>query len=900
MTTFAFDAFASYSTEPDYRLVQKTEAFLEGFHSTSSGRKLKLRELKICVDGNDFSLAEERPRGENASAIDALLHENLAKSRYLLVFCSRRSMTSEWVDKEIVWWLERREPHTILLAITEGVDVSSRPQDFFSERIYQAGLHLRPWYDFRGFRGREVRSWAKVRDAEGERVQLTAHLYGDTAGRIYPNWQRARDRLRRIYRCLSVAACMAALGAAGWLAWTYSDAYQIRAIAHNPPITQQNRDLDLLTGLVRCDYLSEAQGIATRDDERKMERLNVIGKELIAEGRRNAARSVYELALAAPINPQILFTRVPADVLANSILLGANSTLVERLENAMQHDADAEVADCALQLAKGGMFERGVAMALARHSDFENKREDALIALSKMAPDSGTAIKLLDEVQSVIHPTSAHEQAGPMMGMREITLSPLAVAYAERGRAASSLEMIASLQFERAEAHLQLAEIFASQHDWPMVQRSIKQAGPIADDFLKILSLRSLVHQGHVDEALRFAAILEADGLKRGELLIGTVTSCVDSVVGETNLNIPAMRQMLAVGVALLAAQGPDAEREQLQAKGYIAVREWAQAREHLANTARLTLKKKRWDSAPEIASIFVTAKGGKEDLQWIDSIPIREWRDKARARVAVERQYGNDGRPLKEWLEANHGGGDLGGPYEQWFEKCILAGDVATAMEASKGINNEGRRSGTMLNGVGKLVKAGKTTEALTLAKAIPLFEKPGVTITFDEFHFLALAQVAPALASAGAVDQALGAAHQITAQALRARALGAIAAVLTVKSSKQSLDILQEALQASESIGETRARDRELATMVEAFCDQSDVYSASAVLVRVTDNYSRSKSQVKIVRALAQRHSLRDARMISERISDVHDRADACIAILDSYSAAQKRKSPIATAVP
>lgn len=53
MTTFKFDAFLSYTTQGDYHLARKVEAFLESFHK-SFDKNNSFRALRICRDGSDF------------------------------------------------------------------------------------------------------------------------------------------------------------------------------------------------------------------------------------------------------------------------------------------------------------------------------------------------------------------------------------------------------------------------------------------------------------------------------------------------------------------------------------------------------------------------------------------------------------------------------------------------------------------------------------------------------------------------------------------------------------------------------------------------------------------------------------------------------------------------------
>ena len=42
------------------------------------------------------------------------------RSRYLIVVLSPRAAGSEWVDREVGYWLEHRGPHQLLIVVAEG------------------------------------------------------------------------------------------------------------------------------------------------------------------------------------------------------------------------------------------------------------------------------------------------------------------------------------------------------------------------------------------------------------------------------------------------------------------------------------------------------------------------------------------------------------------------------------------------------------------------------------------------------------------------------------------------------------------------------------------------------------------------------------------------------------
>lgn len=188
---FEFDAFLSYATDPDYRLSQRVESFLESFHRIKTPANVQLKPLQICRDGSDFRLAGS---GEE---IKETLEKYLARSKYLLVLCSAQTPARPYIRFEIDWFLKHRGAEFILVAITQGADPARAPEEVMPASLIACGLSRRPFYDLRGYRSRQARGWLKVRDMDEQLANLAAHLEGDSAGKLLPIWQRdARARAR--------------------------------------------------------------------------------------------------------------------------------------------------------------------------------------------------------------------------------------------------------------------------------------------------------------------------------------------------------------------------------------------------------------------------------------------------------------------------------------------------------------------------------------------------------------------------------------------------------------------------------------------------------------------------------------------------------------------------------
>jgi WD40 repeat protein len=185
---WSFDVFLSYATDPDYRFARELEAFLESFHRLRLPSGERLPAIRVCRDGSDF---------RRIGSVDDTLVAHLGQSRLLLVLCSSGAARSSMVDLELDWFLQHRGSESVLLAVTDGADPITRPEDVFSKRIIGQGLHRRPWYDFRGRSLSKGTSAVKLRDYEDARLALAAHLVGRIAGEIQPVWYRNRRRVRR-------------------------------------------------------------------------------------------------------------------------------------------------------------------------------------------------------------------------------------------------------------------------------------------------------------------------------------------------------------------------------------------------------------------------------------------------------------------------------------------------------------------------------------------------------------------------------------------------------------------------------------------------------------------------------------------------------------------------------
>ena len=106
VASFTYDAFLSYSHHEG----AVATGIQKGLHRI--GRRVgRLNALRVFRDSTDMA-ANPDLWGKVTEAMD--------RSRYLVVVLSPRAAASEWVNKEVAYWLERRGPEQLLIVLAEG------------------------------------------------------------------------------------------------------------------------------------------------------------------------------------------------------------------------------------------------------------------------------------------------------------------------------------------------------------------------------------------------------------------------------------------------------------------------------------------------------------------------------------------------------------------------------------------------------------------------------------------------------------------------------------------------------------------------------------------------------------------------------------------------------------
>ena len=177
---FAFDGFASYATDPDASLVRLVEATIEGFHRRPGIARDLVKELKICVDWNDFVIGANRANSSSEETVEVTIRINLRRARCLIVFGGPSTRDHTWINKEIRWWAEDCPNAPIYFVLTHG-------NDPYAPGNRPIALDDRPdaiWFDLRGYY--QLRSF--------DRTRAGLVLLGRTAYRqiTVPFWRRRR------------------------------------------------------------------------------------------------------------------------------------------------------------------------------------------------------------------------------------------------------------------------------------------------------------------------------------------------------------------------------------------------------------------------------------------------------------------------------------------------------------------------------------------------------------------------------------------------------------------------------------------------------------------------------------------------------------------------------------
>jgi len=117
-TPYRYKAFISYSHSADNRLAPALRTALHGFAKPW----YRLRAMRVFRDETGLAVTPALWPSIEAALLD---------SEYFLLLASPDAAASEWVQREVAWWLDRRPTDHLLIALTRGeIRWNDAAQDF--------------------------------------------------------------------------------------------------------------------------------------------------------------------------------------------------------------------------------------------------------------------------------------------------------------------------------------------------------------------------------------------------------------------------------------------------------------------------------------------------------------------------------------------------------------------------------------------------------------------------------------------------------------------------------------------------------------------------------------------------------------------------------------------------
>ena len=148
-----YDAFISYSHAADGTLAPAVQQGLEMLAKPIYQR----RALRVFRDQTSLAVTP---------ALWPTIQQALEASRYFILLASPTAARSPWVDQELAWWMQHREPETLLIVLTAGTIVWDQANGDFEWRSTDAlPRRLSGWF-------REEPLWVDLRWAR-EASQLS-------------------------------------------------------------------------------------------------------------------------------------------------------------------------------------------------------------------------------------------------------------------------------------------------------------------------------------------------------------------------------------------------------------------------------------------------------------------------------------------------------------------------------------------------------------------------------------------------------------------------------------------------------------------------------------------------------------------------------------------------------
>ncbi|MEJ2887745.1 toll/interleukin-1 receptor domain-containing protein [Actinomycetospora aeridis] len=181
---FLYDAFISYTHSTDADVVDDFQRQLELYGRPWYSPRAAVRIFR------------DRTGLPSGAKFAQRLHEAMAASSWLVLIASPYAAISEWVDKEVRWWLDMGRQDQLLIVLTGGEIVWDADTGRFDPEQTTA---LPPAVRDADFG--EAPLWEDIRSAAGGTPAIRSAVLHEAATRINPNLLGVRpEALARVYR----------------------------------------------------------------------------------------------------------------------------------------------------------------------------------------------------------------------------------------------------------------------------------------------------------------------------------------------------------------------------------------------------------------------------------------------------------------------------------------------------------------------------------------------------------------------------------------------------------------------------------------------------------------------------------------------------------------------------
>src|SRR5215467_7856485 len=226
-----YDAFISYSHAKDKPIAAALQSVVQKLGKPWYRR----RALRVFRDDTSLSATP---------GLWPTIEQALGQSRFLILLASPEAAASQWVNKEVAYWLDRKGPDTLLIALTDGElawdnalgDFVRSPRPPLPQALEGQFPSEPKWVDLTAYR-----DWPDPRDARfiEAAADFAAAIHGmPKEDLLSQELQQQRRALRLAWSAAGTLLFLA--GVAGWQWKLATDS--ARVAVEQRQIAEQQRD----------------------------------------------------------------------------------------------------------------------------------------------------------------------------------------------------------------------------------------------------------------------------------------------------------------------------------------------------------------------------------------------------------------------------------------------------------------------------------------------------------------------------------------------------------------------------------------------------------------------------------------------------------------------------------